>query len=294
MSKTPLVTVGVPFRNPGPLIVDAVKSVFAQTVQDWELILVNDGSTDNSTDLVCNIRDKRVILIDDGMSLGLPKRLNQIASLARGKYIARMDADDVMHPERLEKQINFLEEYPEVDVVDTGAIVLGRERRPVGVKGLSLNSPPSAFTALKWGVVLHPSVMGRREWFKKNLYDPRFPRAEDREFFIRRFQEDHFVHIPEPLYFYFYAGNVRVKDFLLSYRSERAVLLRYGPALVGWGATLFLYLYSILKSLALVGLVAMGKQDLIARRAYSPISPELGELAKQILSRVREQPVPGW
>src|SRR5690606_12105870 len=86
----PVVTIGIPFFNPGPLIEDAVRSVFSQTFSDWELILLDDGSTDESLRRVQQIRDPRVKVYSDGRNKGLVTRLNEITQLASGKYLARM------------------------------------------------------------------------------------------------------------------------------------------------------------------------------------------------------------
>ena len=125
--NTPLVTVGLPMYNPGRFLDLAVRSVFAQTYDNWELIILDDGSTDGSLELARRIRDPRVNVFSDGKNRGLPYRLNQILDLASGQFIARMDADDLMHPERIERQGKHLLAYPEADAVTTGAILIDRE-----------------------------------------------------------------------------------------------------------------------------------------------------------------------
>src|SRR5690606_22420882 len=119
--------------NPGTAFVDAIRSVFVQTHSNWELILIDDGSTDQSLDLALKIRDSRVRVISDGKHKGLPTRLNEITASASGEYIARMDADDVMHPERLEKQVKFLLSHPSCDVVGTGVFFIDKNGTPVGI-----------------------------------------------------------------------------------------------------------------------------------------------------------------
>ena len=99
----PVITVGISYRNPGPYFRLALQSVFAQTFEDWELILLDDGSTDGSADMAHSIRDSRVRSLSDGHSRGLNARLNELTSLAQAPYFARMDADDVLHPERLKE-----------------------------------------------------------------------------------------------------------------------------------------------------------------------------------------------
>jgi len=105
--RKPLVSVGIPFLNPGPYLDLAVRSVFAQTYPNWELILVDDGSTDGSYERATAIQDPRVRVLRDGQNKGLPARLNEIVRLAKGELVARMDADDAMHPLRLAKQVGF-------------------------------------------------------------------------------------------------------------------------------------------------------------------------------------------
>lgn len=290
----PLVSIGMPFRNPGSLLVGAIRSVFAQTLEDWELILVNDGSRDGCAELAASIVDQRVRFFDDGKALGLVARLNQIIDLSRGQYIARMDADDLMHPRRLETQLAFMEERPDIQVTDTGAVVLGGNRRPIGIRGLQGTSAPSVVEALKWGVVLHPSVVARGEWYRANRYDQAFVRAEDRELFLRSFDPDVFAHIPFPLYFYFCAGNVRKGAFLHGYRSERRVLLRYGPRLVGWPLTGVLWMRSLAKALALPVLLALGKGEIVIRKAHQPIGATAMREALDVMAKIQEQSVPGW
>lgn len=290
----PTVTIGIPFLNPGLLLYDAVRSVFAQTFEDWELLLVNDGSNDFSLELVKNIKDPRVVVVDDGTHQGLVPRLNQIIDMSTGKYIARMDADDLMHPRRLEKQIEYLEAHEDIDVVDTGAFVLNRDREVVGVKGFEDKKALDVIEALKRGPVLHASVMARSGWYFRNKYDPDFPRAEDRELFLRALRNDDIItHIPELLFFHFFEGNVRLDAFLLSYKSERKVLIKHGPSLVGIPVTLGLYLRSMAKSIALRCLVAMGRDDVVTGGSYSPIMDWQMQEARDALDRVYAQEVPG-
>lgn len=228
----PLVSIGIPFYNPGEVLVDAIRSIFAQSYTNWELLLVDDGSSDGSQELVRCVKDHRVRVLSDGKHLGLVTRLNQIAHIASGLYLARMDADDLIHPGRIARQVAFLEQHSEVNVVDTAAIILNQEGVPVGFMGLE-DRLPTALEILKQGGFLHPSIMARREWFLQHPYDPRYPRAEDRELWARVYGKSNFAHIAEPLFFYRFVGNVRLRAYLQSYHSERRVIARYGPHMVG-------------------------------------------------------------
>jgi len=106
-----MISIGISIYNAEKYLVDAINSVLEQTYENWELVLVDDGSTDNSLKIAQEfaIKDNRIRVISDGLNKKLPARLNQIINEAKYDYIARMDADDVMHPQRLEKQLQFLE-----------------------------------------------------------------------------------------------------------------------------------------------------------------------------------------
>jgi len=291
--KRPLVTIGILFKDPGPLLVSAIKSVFSQTISDWELILINDGSKDNSIKIIEKIKDPRVIIIDDGKHLGLIARLNQIINISRGEYIARMDADDMMHPRRLEEQLRILEGKPEIDVIDTGAFIINKSREPLGIIGIKDQDYKNKMRALKWGVVLHPSVMAKRRWYENSYYSVGYPRAEDRELFIRKINTTNIFHLPKPLYYYLFADNVKAKEYLIGYKSERKVILKYGPRLVGWSRSVYLYLRSILKSGVLIGLWLIGTENIINKNKYYPLSDEQKLEAKKTIELIDKTRIPG-
>jgi glycosyltransferase involved in cell wall biosynthesis len=294
VSRSPCVSIGIPFRDPGPSFVGAVQSVFAQSLSDWELILINDGSRDGSVDLAARITDPRVRVLDDGTAKGLVARLNQLIDVSRGDYVARMDADDMMHPRRLETQINYLMHRPEVHLVDTGAVIMDVTGRPVGTRGLDSDQPPDAAESLKWGAVFHASVVARRNWYADHRYDPSYPRAEDRELFLRAFRSTTIGHIPEPLYFYFTIGNIRRQAYLQSYRSERKVLLKYGPTLIGRLATAQLYGRSLAKSLTLSSLLALGCERVVLKNSFTPVGKADEDMIAEAIRQIRNQTVPGW
>ena len=140
-STTPVLTVGLPFYNAQTTLERAIRSVFCQTFADWELILINDGSTDESASIARTVQaDPRVTFIDNATNERLPRRLNQIAELARGEYLARMDADDLMHPARLRRQLEVLQSRPDVDVVGTAMFIMDRECGLLGLSRMAIRS----------------------------------------------------------------------------------------------------------------------------------------------------------
>ena len=96
-----MVTIGIPIFNAEATLLETVQSVISQTVRDWELILIDDGSRDGSLAIANSIQDPRIRVLSDGVNKGLPARLNQIVDEAKYDLIMRMDADDLMHPQRL-------------------------------------------------------------------------------------------------------------------------------------------------------------------------------------------------
>ena len=161
MNRTPLVTVGLSFYNNRSTIGTAIASVLDQRFEDFELVVVDDGSTDGGDEVVRRFRDSRIRFVRDAANHGFVARLNQLTELASGDYLARMDGDDICHPDRLARQVEHLERHPQVDVVATGAWVVDESDRVVG----SRHQRPlatSAAAVLGHGYLLQPSVLARR------------------------------------------------------------------------------------------------------------------------------------
>lgn len=266
MSGQVSVSIGIPFRNARRVLAAAVRSVFAQTHHDWELLLIDDGSTDGSIEVVRHLDDPRVRLVADGSHRGLCARLNQIAAMARGTYLARMDADDVMHPERIERQLALLRTDPTVDLVDTATFTVDDDLTPLGIRGdRPLDPRPEA--VLRDGLLIHPTVMGRVEWFRRHPYDPIFVRAEDRELWMRTCATTSFARLCQPLFFYREGLAGSLENYLRSERTVRDILRRYGPPVVGVRRTRLLVMRSRLKAMAYRLGTGLGLQGrLISRR----------------------------
>jgi glycosyltransferase involved in cell wall biosynthesis len=202
--KEPLVTVGIPFYNSEKYLVDAVKSTLNQTYTNLEVILMNDGSTDSSLKIAQGFEsvDNRVKVVSDGENFGLPKRLNQLSKLASGKFYARMDADDIMFPDRLKIQVEYLSDNPKIDLLGTGLIAIDNNNSIIGLrKGESQNNVTLKSTLIgPWAA--HPTITGKSNWFKENQYDETLKRAQDFELWIRTVEKSNFVRVDEPLLFY--------------------------------------------------------------------------------------------
>src|SRR5690606_5073350 len=130
------ISIGIPFFNAECYLEGAIKSIIQQSLKDWELILVDDGSTDNSLDIARYFaqKDTRIRVISDGLNKKLPYRLNQIIKESKGEYIARMDADDLIHPDRLKIQLEFLENNKNFDLVSAGIISINDKNQIKGIR----------------------------------------------------------------------------------------------------------------------------------------------------------------
>ena len=233
-----MVTIGLPFCNDARTLTRAIRSVFAQTTNDWELILVDDGSTDGSLELARRVRDARVRVISDGQNRGLAARLNQIARGANGEFVARMDADDLMHPDRLIRQRDRLQRKPFVALVDTGLLSIDDLDRPTGTRCCQ-SLHVSSRGILAGQVPVHAAVLARAEWFRTHPYDESFRRAQDLELWCRTLSVGQLAvdRVTDPLYFVRESSFATYFKVRMSYQAHREILRRHGRTLVGWRRT---------------------------------------------------------
>jgi glycosyltransferase involved in cell wall biosynthesis len=119
MSLEPKVTVLIPVYNRGKYVAEAIKSVLAQSFTDFEVLLIDDGSTDNSVEVMRSHTDPRVRLVCNERNLGIPQTRNKGLALARGEYLAMLDSDDYAYPTRLAKQVNFLDRHRDYALIGT-------------------------------------------------------------------------------------------------------------------------------------------------------------------------------
>ena len=166
------ISIGIPFYNCEDFLDSAIKSVLAQTHSNWELILIDDGSRDSSLEIAMNFErnDSRIRVISDGKNMKLAYRLNQIIELATYNYIARMDADDMIDPFRLEKQIKILKENKDIDLVSTGVCSINNNNEVRGIR-VYKNYSLKALDIISGNAgIVHASVVARKSWYLRNRY----------------------------------------------------------------------------------------------------------------------------
>lgn len=268
---TPGVTVGIPFFNEEDHLGSAIRSVLAQTVEDLEVLLVDDGSTDRSLAIARSFDDPRVVVISDGQRRHLPARLNEITRRARGEIVARMDADDVSHPRRLALQLDVAARDPSCDAIGTWTALVAEDGAILAITETgALRASPR--TALEHGVISHATMIARRGWLRANPYDERLTRVEDRDLWCRTVRTSSFAVVPLPLYvnriFPHEAGFLA--SYLESQRQNRILILRHGPGSVGIGAAARLWAASHAKGVVMRAAFVSGLAERLIRRRGRP------------------------
>ena len=241
-----LITIGIPCYNAENTIAKTIQSIINQTYTDWELIIINDGSSDNSLTEMNNFCDDRIIVINRE-NRGLPAALNEIAQLAKGKYLARMDADDIMLPNRIEKQVEYLKNNSDVDLLGGGIICIDDKENNIGER-FAPKIIKSAYQIFKGEIIFHPTLMGKTEWFKNNPYDERLIRSEDFELWCRTANNAIIHNLQESLIYYReYPENTTLSKYLLQSKISRKVILKYGLDKIGFIKTFHLISRRLIK-----------------------------------------------
>lgn len=197
----PVVSVIMAACNAANTIAEAIDSILRQTWKDLELIVLDDGSTDATASVVNGFHDPRIRLISNESNMGLARSLRRGSDAATGRFVARMDADDLSHAQRLERQIAFLEGRPRVgfagtsfDLMDEQSRVFGRRVRPATDEFLQRQ-------LLVWNPFCHGSVMIRTELLRAaGGYDENFPSAMDFDLWLRLAEQTRAAIMPEVLY----------------------------------------------------------------------------------------------
>lgn len=280
----PLITIAIPVFNGEKTLAFAIKSVLAQTYKNWELFIVNDGSTDRSMDVANQFSNSRIQIVDDHVNKGLIARLNFITSIANGKYIARMDADDIMHPERLKRQVAFMEANHHFDVVDSAIYIINENNEVEGIRNTESLATSKA-SVLTHCLLTHPAVLGKKEWFIKYPYDPDYLRAEDYELWIRGYDNSKYGRVQEPLLFY-REGNVNIRNYVNSSKSLRKIIRRYGPSLISNPGKRRIILLSYLKQWGYALFGFFKAQRLLVSFRSAKINQIEKEQAELIISKI--------
>ncbi|HIK38766.1 MAG: glycosyltransferase [Geminocystis sp.] len=198
-----LVSVVMPVYNGEKYLEEAVESILAQSLPDFELIIINDGSTDKSLEILESLykKDSRIKLLNNVRNRGIVDCLNKGIKQARGKYIARMDADDIAIKERLERQLKFLENNPEYVAVGCRVLAIDAEGLPIKPFGDCFTHEEIDKGNLRGvgSMIIHPAAVIRRESLEKVGGYRHYSHAEDLDLFLRLAEIGKLANLPEIL-----------------------------------------------------------------------------------------------
>ncbi len=199
----PLVTVLLPVYNCEKYINECIDSILMQTYSNFELLIIDDCSSDTTVEKIKAYKDTRIKLQIKEKNSGYTDSLNWGVENANGEYIARMDGDDICMPSRFEEQVKILNENDDISICGSWAQIIGRDEY---MKTPETNN--QIFKKLLFqNAIIHPSVMAKKKIFKFYKYDRNFEPAEDFHLWTSLISEYNFYNIQKPLLYYRYHDN---------------------------------------------------------------------------------------
>jgi glycosyltransferase involved in cell wall biosynthesis len=270
--RPPLVSVIMSVLNGAATVGAAVRSIQMQTLQDWELIVIDNGSADQTGSIVNGFGDFRIRLIREFPGAGLAARLNQAVGLSRGEFIARMDADDVCFPERLARQVERLQQDPQLDLLGCGAVVFTDDAELVGELPVGLTHREITARPFIGFPFPHPTWCGRAAWFHTNPYDSELMYAEDQDLLLRTFRKSTFGSL-EAVLFGYRQNQLDLRKLLPGRRTFIGSVWRYARQ----SGELMLPLKGIaahaLKGVVDIATISLGFNRSAQLRRLKPVSP---------------------
>lgn len=227
----------MPVFNAQRFVKKAIQSVLDQTYKDFELIIIDDCSTDASRKMTQSFKDKRIIYTRNEENLGVTKSLNRALQIAKGEFIARLDADDIANPQRFTKQISFFNTHRNIGVVGSWVALVDEGGKFIGVKKYPLRYENIKRAAVLYNPLNHSSVMMRRSIIKRyGRYDEQLNGAEDYDLWLRILPYTKIENIPEPLI------NYRLVKQSVSFGAMQRVERAFAKAKI---KSVFVYHYPI-------------------------------------------------
>ena len=205
MSEHPEISIILPVYNGGKTVDRAIKSIVAQSITCWELIIIDDGSCDNTLEILQSwqLRDERIRVICNASNQGISASLNVGWQSSGGAYIARMDADDQCFPTRVEQQLNFLKKNPNIDVLGSAVELIDKFDMSLGYYYKLERHKEIVKKIYKESPFFHPTVMMKRSFLEESKgYDENRRRCEDTELWLRTYNNYTFHNLQVPLLSY--------------------------------------------------------------------------------------------
>jgi glycosyltransferase involved in cell wall biosynthesis len=212
-----LVSILMPVYNAEAYLSQTLESIQSQTYQNWELFAIDDWSTDKSYDVLLDFakKDKRIKVYRNGKHRGVAGAANLALSMIKSDYVARMDADDLMHPERIEKQVKFLKDHKNVVVVGAQCILIDKNGQKIGEKKFPTKNNEIIKMIFRSIPIQQPSMMINRSLLPEDFiaYDQSKNTAEEVELLFKLFKYGQAANLPDFLHFYrLHDKNTSLKD----------------------------------------------------------------------------------
>jgi glycosyltransferase involved in cell wall biosynthesis len=224
----PRVSVVIPVYNRARYVSTAIDSILAQSLTDFELIVIDDGSTDESCAVVEAYTDPRIRLIRNERNLGIPATRNRGLEAARGVYMALLDSDDWAYPKRLAKQAAFLDKNPEHVIVGSWARWVDSEGKHVKkIKRRPVRADDAAATLIFQSCLQQSAVMGRTAVLKRYGYSEAFDLSSDYELWVRLSEEHKIANLPQTLVRYRDHGQRTTRANTERVRDRQKAIYRY-------------------------------------------------------------------
>ena len=214
MLKKGLVSVIMPVYNGMPEIQLSIKSLLWQTYENWECIIVNDGSTDETVQYLDSLSDTRVVIHHFEKNRGRPYARQKALDLAQGEYIAMLDADDFYHPEKLAKQVEVMAINPNVDLVGAGMLSFGNSVPFQRVRG---KGDGKIYEYKNSVGITHAPSMIRTKKAKSIKYNKDLLLGQDLDFLYRYLIDGKYIVLSEVLYYYSEFDSVNIKKMRRAY-----------------------------------------------------------------------------
>ena len=228
MNTTPAISLIMSVYNGEDYLREAVESVLNQTFTDWELIVINDCSTDSTADILADFaaRDARVKVYPNEVNLRLPSSLNRALTIAQGKYVARMDADDICLPDRLQKQYAYMEANP--DVALSSCRFMTWKKGVIASGGCGGRNDADAIKALLLvtNPILHPGIIAKTQVIKDLGYDKNFTCTEDMELWTRFILAGHKVAIQSEYLMIYRLHEKQITETTLEKQKREVVAIQ--------------------------------------------------------------------
>jgi glycosyltransferase involved in cell wall biosynthesis len=191
----------MPVFNGERYIAQSVESILNQSYKNIELIVVNDGSIDRTLEILQQYKEINVI---NQENQGTASAINNGIKISNGEFIARIDSDDIAFPIRIEKQVRYLRDHPDVGLLGSGAIIIDIKNRKFGYQKVPLTDSEIRWASLFKSPFIHPSIMFRREIIEgmPTLYDAKFLNSQDYDLWVRLIEKTKTANIREPLLYY--------------------------------------------------------------------------------------------